>query len=64
MNGKPRHPQTQGAIERYNRTIKDNLINTFIEADEMGMNFDLNKEIINSLDIYNNTKHISTSYVQ
>ena len=62
LHGKPRPPQTQGAIERYNRTIKDYLTNTYIEADNKGLEFDLNREISKSLDIYNNTKHVTTCF--
>ena len=62
LHGRARHPQTQGAIERYNRTIKDYLKNIYFENDKNGLIFDLNKEIENSLDIYNKTKHSTTGF--
>ena len=62
LHGRARHLQTQGAIERYNRTIKDYLKNIYFENDKNGIIFDLNKEIENSLDIYNKTKHSNTGF--
>ena len=62
LHGRARHPQTKGAIESYNRTIKDYLKNIYFEADKNGLKFDLNKELQNSLNIYNNTKHITTGF--
>ena len=67
LHDRARHPQTQSAIELYNRTIKEYLTNIYIEADNNGIDFDLNKEICKSLVIYNNTKHkntgLSPSYI-
>jgi len=62
LHGKHRHPPTQGAIEHYNRTIKDYLNNMYIEAYNKRLKFDLNKELSKSLDVYNNTKYITTGF--
>ena len=62
LHGRARHPQTQGAIERYNRAIEDYLKNIYFEKDKNGLIFNLNKEIENSLDIYNKTKHSTTGF--
>ena len=62
MYGKPRHPQNQGGIERYNRTIKDYLTNTYIETEYNGVEFDFIKELSKSLDIYNITKNITIGF--
>ena len=60
--GQPRHPQTQGAIERYNRTIKDYLKTCFEECDRKGEIFNLENELNTCLDIYNKTKHSTIGF--
>ena len=62
IHGKPRHPQTQGPVERYNRTIKDLLKATFFEYEKKGLKFDIKNELIKSLNIYNSSKHTTTDY--
>ena len=62
LHGRPRHPQTQGAVERYNRTIKDLLKNIFIEKDINGETFNLQKELDNAINIYNNKKHSTIGF--
>ena len=65
LHGCPRHLQMQGAVERYNRTnrtIKDLLKNIFIEKDNNGETFNLQKELDNAINIYNNTKHSTIGF--
>ena len=62
LHGRPRHPQTQGAVERYNRTIKDLLKNIYIEKNNNGESFNLQKELDNAINIYNNTKHSTIGF--
>ena len=62
IHGRPQHPQTQGAVERYNRTIKDLLKNLFIEKESNGEPFDLNTELKNAINIYNKTIHSTIGY--
>jgi transposase InsO family protein len=50
--GKPYHPQTQGKVERFNRTIKDHIyVYTFNSPDE------LQKAIEEAVEWYNNRPH-------
>ena len=59
LHGRVRHPQTQGAVERYNRTIKELLKNEYLEKEEK---FDLEKSLENALNIYNSIKHSTTGF--
>ena len=52
IHGRPRHPQTQGVVERYNRTIKDMLKNKFIECKKKII-FVLEAELDTLVNIYN-----------
>jgi transposase InsO family protein len=50
--GRPFHPQTQGKVERFNRTIKDQLyVYTYYSPDE------LRKALKEAVDWYNNRPH-------
>jgi hypothetical protein len=62
LHGRARHPQTQGAVERYNRTIKDILKSNFLEKEKIGEEFNLIKELEIAIEIYNKTKHSSIGY--
>ena len=62
IHGRPRHPQTQGLVERYNRTIKDMLKNKFIECKKNKIIFVLENELDKLVNIYNETKHSSTGF--
>ena len=44
--------------------IKDYLTYTYIEAEYNWVEFDLIKKLSKSLDIYNNTKHVTTGFSQ
>ena len=62
MHGRPRHPQTQGVVERYNRTIKDLLKNSYYESEKKNLPFDLNTKLKEVIEEYNNTKYSSKGY--
>ena len=49
-------------MERYNRTIKNLLKNLFIEKDINGETFNLQKDLDNAINIYNNTKHSTIGF--
>ena len=62
LHGRPRHPQTQGVVERYNRTIKDLLKNSYYESEKNNIPFNLKTQLKEVLEQYNKTKHSSTGY--
>jgi transposase len=52
INGKPCHPQTQGKIERYHRTMKN-----VVKLDNYYSTEDLNKALENFVNYYNNERY-------
>ena len=62
LHGRPLHPQTQGVVERYNRTIKELLKNIYIENNLNDLTFNLKKEIEKAINTYNTTKHNTTGF--
>lgn len=59
VRGKPLHPQTQGKIERYHRTIKNIIKLEYYYSPE-----ELHAHIAEFLDCYNNQRnHESLNYV-
>ena len=59
MHGLSRHPQTQGAAERFNGTKKEILKTRYILKVNVGEEFDLKKELLYSNKVYNETIHFS-----
>ena len=51
--GKPRHPQSQGACEVCHKEIKKYIYTKFLEDEE---NFNLNKSLVEIINIHNNKK--------
>lgn len=49
-------------MERYNRTIKDILKNIYIEKNNNGESFNLQKELDNAINMYNNTNHSTIGF--
>jgi len=54
LHGRPRNPQTQGAVERYNRMIKDLIKTKFIKNQALGLDFNISKELEYANNVYNN----------
>ena len=57
INGCPRHPQSQGAVESFNKYIISKLQCFKLEEKK---NFNINKDIDNDIKIYNNNMHSIT----
>ena len=58
IHGRPYHPQTQGIVEVFNKTLHNLIWNVFLV--QGGENFDLKTAHRNSLFEYNTKKHSST----
>jgi len=59
VHGKPYHPQSQGLIERSNRTIQTALARAFHEQKK---DFDLSSVLLDILSAYNNNIHSTTKF--
>lgn len=59
---KGRHPQAQGVVELYNRTIREMIKNKYIENEKNNIDFNLDDKLIIAVNIYNNTKHTTTGF--
>ena len=62
IHGKAWHPQAQGTEEIYYNTIKDYTKIFYAEWELNDENFNLKLVLKQSLEIYNNTKHITTGF--
>jgi putative transposase len=51
IRGKPKHPQTQGIIERYHRTMKNRILLEHYYSPE-----ELERALIEFVDFYNNNR--------
>ena len=60
INGKPWHPQSQGACEVCHKEIKKFIYTKFYEGKD---NFNLNKSLADIINIHNNKKHSITEEV-
>ena len=59
IRGSPYHPQSQGAVEAFNRTVQNFL---YLAKDMNGDNFELEDSIIDFLLHYNNRVHSTTKF--
>ena len=59
VRGSPYHPQSQGAVERFYRTIQNFL---YLAKDMHGSEFDLNDSVYDFILHYNNKIHTSTKF--
>ena len=59
VNGTPGHPQSQGAIEAFNKTVQNFLI---LAKDAQKDNFNLEHSIADFLMYYNQRKHTTTKH--
>ena len=59
VRGSPYHPQSQGAVESFNRTIQNFL---YLAKDMQGSEFDLNDSVYDFIMHYNNRIHTSTKF--
>ena len=62
LHGLANHPQTKGIVERYNRTIKDLMKNSYLDAENNNKVFNLEKELSDVINAYNNSKHACNGY--
>ena len=59
VRGSPYHPQSQGAVESFNKTIQNFL---YLAKDMQGSEFDLNDSVYDFIMHYNNRIHTSTKF--
>ena len=59
VRGIPYHPQSQGAVESFSRTIQNFL---YLAKDMQGSEFDLNDYVYDFIMHYNNRIHTSTKF--
>ena len=60
VHGRPHHPQSQGACEVCHKEIKKYIYTKFLEDEE---NFNLNKSLVEIINIHNNKKHSITEEI-
>ena len=54
INGSPRHPRSQGAIEAFNKNITEKI--RYIKLENNNKKFDINLALIQAVNVYNNIK--------
>jgi len=60
IHGSPHYPQSQGACESCHKEIKKYIYNKFLEEND---NFNLNKSLVEIINIHNNKKHSITEEI-